>query len=464
MQDNFLFKFFKEVYSSLPESLKYSREYYKIYNATLEEIIEVEKLEHSQVEEYQISKVKELLKFSYENVPYYRMLFDKENINVYEFKSLTDIQKIPFLTKEIIKDNIDDLVVENYDKSNIRVAATGGSTGVPMKFFFNKFFFIARENAFIDTLYKRLGYKNGEKTVILRGNLLKSFLGKNTMFKKRIFRNELLMSSYHLSDRNALLYLKNIEKFKPKCIKAYPSSLNILANYIVEHNYQNRICPEVIILASENITENQKSFFNEVFKNSRIASFYGHTEKASLAGECEKQDTYHFEPVYGFSELVNLDNEWSSEEDEIGEIVATGFNNYTMPFIRYRTNDLAINTSNSCECKRPYRIIKDVLGRTQDIVYDFESTKIALTSLIHSQHIIALGKVMEYQVVQNVIGEVLINLVVKNDFNNDDSKEIKDKITSAANNKLIVKICFVEEIGKTNRGKHKFFVQNIKIN
>ena len=189
---------------------------------------------------------------------------------------------------------------------------------------------------------------------------------------------------------------------------------------------------------------------------------YGHTEHASFAGECEKSEFYHLQSEYGYAELIKENGQYPENELDIAEIVATGFSNYVMPFIRYKTSDMAVYTNKVCSCGRNYNLIKGIHGRSQEQIITLDNTKIFLTSIIHGQHLDTLGRIKEYQLVQNVKGRVEVKIVKSNDFKESDAKKIKRTMESAADNQIQVDIIFVDVIEKTGRGKHKFLIQNIK--
>src|SRR3989344_2086563 len=87
-----------------------------------------------EIEKYQFKRLKLLLEHAYDNVPYYHELFDKIKFDYKKLKSLNDLKRIPFLTKELIKKRNEDLRATNYiDKSY--PTFTSGSTGTPTRFF-----------------------------------------------------------------------------------------------------------------------------------------------------------------------------------------------------------------------------------------------------------------------------------------------------------------------------------------
>ena len=190
------------------------------------------------------------------------------------------------------------------------------------------------------------------------------------------------------------LYLDLIKKFDPDFIQAYPSSISVVSDYIIENKLNFRWKNlKAIICASENIYDFQRFKIEQAF-GVRVYSFYGHSEKACIGGECEKSNYYHLQREYGYTELN------ATKEDEVSEIVATGFNNYAMPFIRYKTCDMAINTNEACSCGRNYKLIKRVEGRKQDYFIDKNGCK---KNFIWSDYSLwkVKDKIFAYQYIQN---------------------------------------------------------------
>jgi phenylacetate-CoA ligase len=142
----------------------------------------------------------------------------------------------------------------------------------------------------------------------------------------------------------------------------------LLARYMKENNLASFKGLKAIICASENLYDWQRTYLSEVF-NTCIFSYYGHSEKCALAPECHDSNTFEFYPQYGYVELINKNGINCTSENERGEIVVTGFNNYVSPFIRYKTDDMAIYTTR--RGKHPHWFnIKKIDGRVQDFLID----------------------------------------------------------------------------------------------
>ena len=93
-----------------------------------------------QLEEYQLSQLSKLLEHAYKNVPYYRRVFDERGLKPKDIQDFNDFRKLPFLTREIIGDNLDDLKARNYSPHKFEYVTTSGSTGTPLGFFMKEVF------------------------------------------------------------------------------------------------------------------------------------------------------------------------------------------------------------------------------------------------------------------------------------------------------------------------------------
>jgi len=217
---------------------------------------------------------------------------------------------------------------------------------------------------------------------------------------------------------------------------------------------------KAILCASENLYPWQRELLEEVMK-CRIWSFYGHSERAALAGECEVSTYYHIFPEYGYLELIGSDGNEVTRDRETGEIVATGFNNFVCPFIRYRTMDLAVALNTKCKCGRNYPLLKRVEGRLQEFFVDKTGSLITFTCS-HKALWNVKEKINAYQYVQNEPGKVLLNIDAKSKFSISDIDSVKRTFLHFYS-RLNIEIKFVHHIPRTKRGKFRFLVQKLPI-
>ncbi|MBN1830534.1 MAG: phenylacetate--CoA ligase family protein [Deltaproteobacteria bacterium] len=410
------------------------------------------------LQEYQMNRLEQLLHHAYRNVPYYRRVFQEMALRPDSIKDFGDMNKLPFLTKTIIQNNIHDLVAENYPRSRLESVSTGGSTGDPLGFYHERGISAAREKAFIFALWSRVGFKAGDKCVELRGNILQSKKG-GTFWMYNPAEKILRLSSYQMTDETLPKYIEKIRQFRPDFFHVYPSSIMILGKFMKERSIRPFHSVKALLCASENIYSWQRELLEDVFQ-CRVFSFYGHSERAVLAGECEKSISYHISPEYGFTEIVDERGIPVEKDGETGEIVATGFNNQAMPFIRYKTGDIAVYSSKTCTCGRNYPLIERIRGRIQDFLLSRKNHLIPLSTIQYE----ALGDsnfVRQFQFYQEKAGEVVVNIVKAQDYTKEEERRISRALQKGVSGDIEFHFEYKDLIPRTSGGKRRLLIQKL---
>ena len=445
----------KYICGAIPPRFRYGRVFWDTYYF----LQESQWWSWEELRDYQMQQLEKLLKHAYENVPYYRKVFDERGLKLKDIQDFDDLRKLPYLTKEIIQENLSDLVARNYPKSKLRYSTTGGSVGIPLGFYHEKGVSEAKERAFIITLWHRVNFKMGDRCVVLRGNVVHS-ANKGKFWEYDPLNKNLVLSSYHMTDETLPKYIAKIREFRPDFIQAYPSAITILARFMGKDDIKPFSSVKALLCGSENLYSWQRGLLEEVFQ-CKIYSWYGHSEQAALAGECEKSTYYHIFPEYGIVELIKKDGNPATNEDELGEIVATGFNNCVMPFIRYRTMDLAVPSNSRCSCGRNYSLVKRVEGRVQELIMSKDGTLIPHVTWIHEAE---WKRIKQIQLLQEKQGEIVIQIVTDTFYS---EREIERYVLGLYRPKFEglceISVRFVDHIPRTKSGKFRFLVQKLPI-
>ena len=217
---------------------------------------------------------------------------------------------------------------------------------------------------------------------------------------------------------------------------------------------------KAILAGSENVYPHQRKLVEEVF-NCRLFSHYGHSEQACLAGECEKSTDYHIFWQYGYAELLNDKGRPVSHEGEAGEIVATSFDNFAMPFIRYKTMDIAENTLRTCSCGRNCRLVSRIKGRLQEVLTTKSGRYISMTAI--NMHSDVFDNLYQFQFYQDDPGYCIFYAVKRPGFTDADEKKIILELKKKLGEELGLRIQYVHEIPRTASGKYRFLIQKLPI-
>jgi len=402
---------------------------------------------------FQALQLRKLLYYAVKNIPFY------SNINL-TGDPFRDIKRFPIVNKDTIQQNLSDFISNNMARYKAHLVTTGGTSGRQLRFYLDNSVY-AKEWAFMITLWERVGYKLGDRIISIRGVEFRR-TDRGIYWQKQPVYNALELSPFHMNPETLPLYIEKIKEWRPRFIHGYPSAITILAKYILNSDVKGLPRIKGLLLASENLYPWQRKLLEEAFK-ARAFSWYGQSEKVILAGECEFSSKYHVFPEYGYTELLGRDGSVIEEPGEEGELVGTGFLNYAMPFIRYRTGDYAkLSEEQACACGRHYKLIEDVKGRwLQEMVVGKHGSLISLTALnIHSNE---LNKVYNFQFFQDKPGEVTLRLKVNKSFKKEDEKRIIEAFKRKVGNELDIAIEKVNEIELAPSGKTRFLIQKLNL-
>jgi phenylacetate-CoA ligase len=432
---------------------------YRTYQRTYSLLRGSQYWSREQLEAYQQKQLALLLEHAYENVPYYRRVFDEQALKPEDIVELSDLRLLPFLTKSHIQKHLPDLRARNYPDHAFEYVTTGGSTGIPVGFYYEKGISRAKEWAFMKTQWDRVGYRFSDKCVVLRGNVVTP-PQVQPLWKNTLLGRWLIMSSYHMTDEHIPQYIEQIRSFEPKYIQAYPSTITLLARYIREHGIEPFPTLKAILCGSENLYPWQRELLQNVFE-CRVYSWYGNSEQTVLAGECESNTCYHIFPEYGIVELIGRDDLPLTCEGEPGEVVATGLQNYVCPLIRYRTMDVALYGPSSCGCGRGYPLLKRVEGRLQEFIVLEKGRRVPMTAL--NMHSAIFDNVAKFQFYQEKEGEVVLKIVRKSCYTDKDTDVILKELHRKLGEDTKVLIRFVDDVPRTPLGKYLFLVQKLPL-
>jgi phenylacetate-CoA ligase len=402
--------------------------------------------------DYQLKLLSNLLAHSYNNVPYYRKIFDFNKIKPQDINSIEDLQKIPFLTREIIIKNKENLKAKNYPKNKFVLKKTGGTTGEPLSIYIEKGKWLANHLAYNRIFMDRAGYKRNNKSI--------SILGINRESRYHPLFRTLELSSFYITEKPDL-YIQKIKIFKPKYIISYPSAIAFLSKYILEKNMYKIVNIKGIFCHGEPLYGWELEYIQNAF-NCKVFDIYGHGEKSVLAATCEKSNNYHVFTEYCIVELIDNKGNIISKDGEIGEIVATGLYSHIFPFIRYKTGDLGIYSIEKCECGRKYPIIKSIIGRINEFLISKNEELIHLYDInkLFAKNSLNIKK---WQILQEEKGNLILSIITDDNFTKEDYKKLENNFYKKYKKHFNLKIRIIDKIKQTGSSKHHFLIQKLPV-
>ena len=400
--------------------------------------------------EYQNKKLEEIIKYAYYFIPYYKELFDKNRIKPEKIKTINDLSNIPILTKEIVRNKIDQLICDNkyFQKNRPQIYYTSGTTGTPLKLYHDKYTNISKL-AFYWHMWEIAGYKIGKKMAVISG----AFADTNRLFNYKKLANTLYISIFKINKENSLEILDELIKFKCEILRGVPSAVHNFLRFIENNKNINRLNIKSVICVSENLLDFQRNYIKSILK-ADVFNMYCQWEHVCLAIECESGNMHH-QMENGVLEILDNDNN-SLGYNRLGIITATGFYNRTMPLIRYKTGDLAVKKRSDCKCNRNHDIIEKLDGRAEEVIFTPDGRFVS-----------GLNSAFKYikgfdfaQIIQNKKDSIDVKIVKNNWFSENELKIFEQNLRLRLGNEIKINFYFVSDIERSKSGKAMLVINN----
>jgi len=411
-----------------------------------------------QLETYQMKKLRELILFSYQNVPYYHRLFNSLGLKPDDIRTHADLQKIPILTKEIVNAQPDDFIPANLKSQSYVWGSTGGTTGHPLRYRMSR----QDEILGLAMMYSNwgyAGYEPGDRIVVIAGSSLIPTSGSELSNRiKALVLNEKRFSSFDLSSSYMDQIIGELQRFKPNYLRGYASAIHLLADYIKNNDLKIELSLKGVFTTAEVLFDRFRETIGEVF-NCPVFNQYGLNDGGVSAYECEMHNGLHIDMLRSILEVVGEDGQGAAPGKE-GRILATSLHNYAMPFIRYDSGDLGISSGDDyCGCGRNHYLLKEVLGRSVDFLKTPEGKNVHGWFFLYIFWKYCEG-IREYQVIQKDLDSILIKIVAEEDFDAGLLKKIEDIVRKKSEGWNLA-FEFVDKIDRTKSGKLKFIINEM---
>lgn len=379
-------------------------------------------------------KIQKIVKFAYDNSPFYHELYDQHNIDINQFK----IEDLPIITKDDILSNYDRILtdkdlsrktIEDYVTSKnselllgkYGVFSSGGSSGIRCHIPYDE---------------KSMYMLNA--LTILRSGLIKpsirqriAFLGgvNHTNNTKNLERNGFFKNQFRIDTVPLFIketeVLERLNVFQPTTIAAYSYMLRNLA--VKQINGDLKIAPKRMRCGGTPLSENDRNIINKAFG---ILPFenYGASEALLIASECNEHKGLHINEDCYCIEFYNTRKHNDLVHAE--GVLITNPNNTVFPLIKYRLDDRVVYTEEKCKCGCDFRRIVEIKGReSEHFVFDnqqvnpieilnrvygeveVDECRLVQRELSHLEVRIVCSKKIEYNSVARQIYEVVRNYV-----------------------------------------------------
>ncbi len=407
---------------------------------------EIETMPRKELEQLQVQRLKKTIEIAMQS-PFYAKLYKEKGITPNTIKTINDISKLPFTTKEDLRNNYPFGLVATDMKNLVRLHSSSGTTGNPTVIVHTQKDLDNWANRIARCMYM-VGVRNTD--VFQNSSGYGMFTG-GLGFQYGAERLGCL--TVPAAAGNSLRQIKFIRDFGTTALHAIPSYMSRLYEVFVEQGLdpQKDTKLRTLFIGAEPHSDEQRKRIEEKFGAKAYNSF-GMSEMSGpgVAFECKQQNGMHVWEDSFIVEILNPETLQPVPDGEYGEMVITSIDRDGMPLIRYRSRDLTRVIPGECPCGRTHKRLDRFRGRTDDMlilkgvnIFPMQIEKILMNyTQLSSDFLITLFTTGEND---EMTIEVEINELISDRY--EDLEKLNKAVTRALKDEILItpKVKFVEK-------------------
>jgi len=414
------------------------------------------------IQKRQTEKLRPLIFHAYETCSFWKQRFDDCGVKPEEICELSDLQKLPILSKNDLRTHLSEMISRDYpDRSKLRKHETSGSTGVSVA--------VYTDDACDQ--YKRgvtlrcdewSGWRRGERIAALWSLGDADSVKFNWREKLRL----LLLTRYYVflntlsMDEDALnRFTDRMVQYPPSLIFGHAHTFYLYARFLKTRRPEVRICPKGIITTAMVLYDHERPLIEETFQ-CKVTNRYGCEEVSLIACECEKHEGLHVNLDSLHVELINFEGK-PCLPGEPGRVVVTDLINRAMPMIRYEVGDTAVWNEKSCSCGRTFPMFRQIEGRLADYVVTQDGHYVSGISLT-SYFACMIPGFAQIQIIQEEPDRFTFNVVKGADYTTESLRTLDELVKKRFGDTTRHDVVFMDEIPQEASGKYRFCISKVK--
>ncbi len=449
-----------------------------IYNLAKNYLSDINRLwdfNEKQLRDFQDKQLRKAIKYAYNEVPLYHEKYKKNGIYPDDIKGIKDLKKLPFITKDDLRNNYPKKIIpSNFKENDGYTISTSGSTGKPVFIYVDRFAAIKSLLAFIRVL-KAFGgnWKTTRSCLIIDtepGSAENAFFSESVMpFAKKIISMD-HVKYIHLGEKPEKI-MKELDIFQPEFLATDPNKLRQLA-YLKLNGYGKDFSPKYIGSGGSTLDEYTRNYVEKAF-DTKVFDIYGTTEGGPIGFECRDERIFHIHSDYVHLEILD-ENYQAVQYNKPGQTVITKLYGRGTPIIRYTgIDDIVIPADIKTNCGITSQLIKQVEGRTSELIYlpDGKTlSPLGLTGIPAKvmQHFNSY-KIKQFQIVQHELNDIEILIVIDEKLRNkgvaitDLIEELQKRFKEKIGEEVTLRVTETDSIQKDARANQiKVIVSKIK--
>lgn len=412
-------------------------------------------LSPAELRELQLARLKAFLSESEQHVPYYRNLFGSLGFDPSAVASIRDLVRLPLLTKDVIRNEFQRLMSDQ--DLPVKLFSTTGSTGDPLRFNISN----VRVTHDVAAKWRATRWWDvdiGDRELVVWSSAIELSAQDRVRRLRDWALRSRLMPSASLGPADMARYVHEIRTFRPTMLFGYPSSMTLIAQYAEQQGVRmDDLGIKVAFCTAERLYQHQVDTLRRVF-GCPVANGYGGRDSGFIAHECP-QGSLHITAEDIVVEIVD-DRGVPVPVGEPGEVVVTHLYSDGFPFIRYKTGDVAVMDDRICSCGRGLPILKEVRGRTNDVLVAVNGAMV---------HDVAFAMVLRdmpgvngFKIIQESLTHCRLQLVTDSRYTRPESEaKIRRTFCARLGEAVRTDIDYVSAIEPERTGKYRYVVSRV---
>lgn len=399
---------------------------------------------------WQTAQLKQVLPACAKHVPYYREQWD----DAQKRAALDgDLSALPLLEKDPIRADAKAFLREDMHPSHPQVFLTSGSTGTPISSYYT-IPELRQSLALREVRSARwAGVSFSMPRATFSGRMVEPDpASKGPFYRFNLAERQVYFSAFHLRPDTAHQYVEALHRHNIQWGTGYAVSFYLLACFMLEKGIPSPNL-KAIITTSEKLTPEMRSVMEQAY-GCKVYEEYSTVENAIFASECE-HGRLHISPDVAVVEILRPDGSACAPGDA-GEVVVTTLARTYQPLIRFRLGDVAMWDAEPCPCGRQMPVIKEVIGRIEDVVVGPDGRQMVRFHGIF----VSQPHVREGQIIQEALDHIRVKVVPVGDFGVSDVDDITHRIQQRLGDDVNVAVETVAEIPRTKTGKFQAVISN----
>ncbi len=355
-------------------------------------------------------------------------------------------EALPILTKNDVRDRLDDLLARDAARGQARLGHTGGSTGQPLAFWYDD----AKHELMRAGMMRGFmmsGWRPGQKILNFWGARQDTVQGG--VFGNRLadaIAGERTIAAMEYNETRLREWARLIRRWRPTLLYGYASAMSELARHVIDNHLPMPDTLLGVYATAEVLDEGQRELMQEAF-GCKVFNQYGCREVPNIAWECRHGH------MHVFADLVYLESVRLEGEDHL---LITSLTNRLMPFIRYDIGDSGRLLEDECPCGSPFPLMEMGLCRHNDLIRTRAGKRVH--PAYFNRLLYGLTQIRQYQWVQRAPDRIALNLVCPEGLDAGTVAAMWANIRREVDEGMVLEVNYLDEIPRSFSGKHRFVI------